>query len=66
MLLIFMKYNFVGVVNTLIRFSIIFGLMYLDISAMMSNVIGTVIGVTVAYTVSPFIMAKYFTFKEVG
>ena len=49
MFLQFMRYNLVGVVNTLIGFSIIFGLMYLGVSATISNIMGYTIGLFVSY-----------------
>jgi len=39
----------VGVVNTFIGFSIIFGLMYFGFSATMSNIVGYTIGALISY-----------------
>jgi putative flippase GtrA len=44
-----MKYNLVGIVNTLLGFTIIFGLMYLGVSATISNLIGYTIGAFISY-----------------
>ena len=47
-----MKYNLVGVANTLIGFSIILGLMYVGVSATVSNVIGYAIGAVISYVLN--------------
>ena len=52
MLLQFLKYNLVGIINTLIGFSIILGLMYVGISATLSNAIGYVIGAIISYVLN--------------
>lgn len=44
-----MKYNLVGMANTLIGFSIIIGLMYIGFSATLSNMIGYAIGAVISY-----------------
>jgi putative flippase GtrA len=46
------KYNLVGIVNTLIGFSIIIGLMYVGFSATMSNMIGYAIGAVISYVLN--------------
>ena len=52
MLLQFMKYNLVGIVNTLIGFSIIMGLMSIGFSATTSNMIGYAIGAVLSYVLN--------------
>jgi len=59
MLFQFIKYNLVGIANTLIGFSIILGLMYVGISATLSNVIGYVIGAVFSY-----VLNRKYTFKS--
>ena len=59
MLFQFMKFNLIGIINTLIGFSIILGLMYVGISATVSNVIGYSIGAVISYVLN----SKY-TFKS--
>lgn len=49
MLLQFVKYNLVGVVNTLVGFTIIFLLMYMGFSATLSNMLGYAMGTVVSY-----------------
>lgn len=49
MLFQFVKYNLVGVVNTLVGFTIIFLLMYMGFSATVSNMLGYAIGTVVSY-----------------
>lgn len=49
MLLQFVKYNLVGVVNTLVGFSIILLLMYMGLSATVSNILGYAIGTVISY-----------------
>lgn len=49
MLLQFFKYNFVGVVNTLVGITIIFVFMYMGFSATQSNMVGYTIGAVVSY-----------------
>ncbi len=55
----FLRYNLVGIVNTIIGFSIIFGLMALGVSAVISNLVGYLIGAIVSYTLN-----VRFTFKD--
>jgi len=45
----FVKYNLVGLVNTLVGFSIILGLMYVGLSATVSNMVGYTIGASISY-----------------
>jgi putative flippase GtrA len=52
MFLQFLKYNLVGIVNTLTGFSIILGLMYMGFSATISNVIGYAIGAVISYALN--------------
>ena len=59
MLLQFLKYNLVGIINTLIGFSIILGLMYIGFSATVSNVIGYTIGAVFSY-----VLNRKYTFKS--
>ena len=49
MFLQFVKYNLVGLVNTLVGFSIILGLMYVGLSATVSNMVGYTIGASISY-----------------
>ena len=55
----FVKYNLVGIVNTVIGFSIIFSLMFLGVSAVLSNSIGYAIGSIVSYSLN-----KKYTFNS--
>ena len=55
----FVKYNLVGIVNTTIGFSIIFSLMFLGVSAILSNAIGYAIGSIVSYYLN-----KKYTFNS--
>lgn len=59
MLLQFFRYNLVGVVNTLLGFSIVFGLMFLGLSPLVSNAIGYGVGAMFSYILN----GKY-TFKS--
>ena len=54
----FMRYNAVGVINTLIGFSIIFGLMFLGFDPILSNAVGYGVGSLVS-----FYLNKVYTFK---
>lgn len=54
-LLQFIRYNLVGIVNTLFGFSIIFGLMFMGVDAMSSNAIGYALGAMLSY----YLNAKY-------
>ena len=54
----FLSYNAVGIANTFLGFSIIYGLMFLGISPVESNAIGYGIGAVLSY----FLNKKY-TFK---
>ncbi len=55
----FVKYNLVGIVNTTIGFSIIFSLMFLGVSAVLSNALGYAIGSIVSYYLN-----KKYTFES--
>jgi len=55
----FLKFNTVGIANTLVGFSIIFTLMLLGLSATISNIIGYALGGTVSYKLN-----KNYTFKS--
>ena len=55
----FITFNLVGIVNTLIGFSIIFALMFAGFSAVESNVVGYAIGAIVSYNLN-----KKYTFKD--
>ncbi len=55
----FVKYNLVGIVNTTIGFSIIFSLMFLGVSAIVSNAIGYAIGAVLSYYLN-----KKYTFNS--
>lgn len=57
----FIRYNAVGVVNTLVGFSIIFGLMFLGIDPTVSNAIGYGVG-----GVLSFYLNKKYTFQSTG
>ncbi len=57
----FITYNLVGVVNTGFGFSLIFTLMYLGVSATLSNAIGYFFGSILSYYLN-----KKFTFKTKG
>jgi len=59
MLFQFIRYNLVGVVNTIAGFSIIFILMFLGVSATISNAIGYGIG-----SIISFYLNKKYTFKS--
>lgn len=52
MLFQFVKYNLVGLVNTLVGFTIIFMLMYMGFSATLSNMLGYAIGTVISYTLN--------------
>jgi len=67
----FVKYNLVGIVNTLVGISIIFILMATGVSATTSNIIGYTIGMFISYSLnsqytfgtkanSKMVMAKFF------
>ena len=55
----FLRYNLVGVANTLVGFSIVFSLMFFGISAEQSNMIGYAIGAILSF----YLNSKY-TFKS--
>ncbi len=55
----FLRYNLIGIVNTLLGFSIIFFLMFSGVSATVSNAIGYAIGAVLSY----YLNSKY-TFKS--
>jgi len=55
----FLKYNLVGVINTLVGFGIIFILMFLGLSPILSNAIGYLIGSSIS-----FILNSKYTFKQ--
>ena len=52
MLFQFIKYNLIGIINTLIGVSIILGLMYVGISSTVSNMIGYAIGAVISYVLN--------------
>ena len=56
----FLRYNLVGVANTLVGFSIVFSLMFFGISAEHSNMIGYFIGAILSF----YLNSKY-TFKSI-
>lgn len=53
------KYLLVGTLNTIVGFSIIFGLMFLGVSPEISNISGYAVGIIFSY-----FMNKIFTFKS--
>lgn len=55
----FIYYNIVGIANTLVGFSIVFGLMFVGYEALHANMIGYAIGAIVS-----FILNKKYTFKS--
>jgi len=55
----FVKYNLVGVANTLVGFSIVFSLMFFGLHAIESNMIGYAIGAVLSF----YLNSKY-TFKS--
>ena len=55
----FLKYNIVGVINTLIGFGLIFILMFLGVNPILSNAVGYLIG-----SIISFILNSRYTFKE--
>jgi len=55
----FVSYNIVGIANTLVGFSIIFLLMFIGLSATLSNVIGYAIGAVLSYYLN-----KKYTFQS--
>ena len=55
----FLRYNLVGVANTLVGFSIVFSLMFFGLSAVESNMIGYAIGAILSF----YLNSKY-TFKS--
>lgn len=55
----FLKYNFIGIINTFIGFSIVFSLMFLGLSAVWSNFVGYFFGAIVSYNLN-----KRYTFKD--
>jgi putative flippase GtrA len=55
----FLRYNLVGVANTLVGFSIVFSLMFFGVSAEHSNMIGYAFGAVLSF----YLNSKY-TFKS--
>lgn len=55
----FITYNIVGIVNTIVGFSIIFSLMFAGLSPTLSNLIGYAIGAVLSYHLN-----KKYTFKS--
>ena len=55
----FYKYLGIGVVNTIVGYSIIFSLLYIGLNAFMSNFAGYLIGITVSYYLN-----RKFNFKS--
>ena len=55
----FIRYNLVGIVNTIIGFSIIFSLMFMGVSPVLSNLMGYAIGSVVSF----YLNSRY-TFKS--
>ena len=55
----FLKYNLVGIANTLVGFSIVFSLMFFGLHAVQSNMIGYAIGAVLSF----YLNSKY-TFKS--
>ena len=55
----FLKYNLIGIFNTLFGFSIIFSLMFFGLSATTSNAIGYLFGSILSYSLN-----KKYTFKS--
>jgi len=55
----FLRYNLVGVANTLVGFSVVFSLMFFGLSAVESNMIGYAIGAVLSF----YLNSKY-TFKS--
>lgn len=53
------KYLMVGILNTIVGFGIIFGLMLLGVSPEISNISGYAVGIIFSY-----FMNKFFTFKS--
>ena len=58
MLLEFIRYNLVGIVNTIVGFSIIFSLMFLGVTPVISNLIGYIIG-----SILSFYLNSRYTFR---
>lgn len=54
----FVRYNVVGIINTVIGFSIIFLFMWVGLGTMLSNAVGYAIGAIVSYNLN-----KKYTFK---
>ena len=54
----FLKYNLVGIANTLVGFSIVFSLMFFGVHAVESNMIGYAIGAVLSF----YLNSRY-TFK---
>jgi len=57
----FVRYNLVGIANTIVGFSLVFSLMFIGVSATTSNIAGYAIGSIVSY----FLNKKY-TFKSLS
>jgi len=55
----FLRYNLVGIVNTLVGFSIVFGLMLMGLSPSLSNLLGYGVGMVVS-----FVLNRRYTFKS--
>ncbi|MCK4441735.1 MAG: GtrA family protein [Sulfurovaceae bacterium] len=55
----FIRYNLVGIINTIAGFSIIFVLMFIGLSATLSNAIGYAIG-----SILSFYLNSRYTFKS--
>ena len=55
----FIRYNLVGIVNTMVGFSIIFSLMFMGVSPVLSNLMGYAIGSVVSF----YLNSRY-TFKS--
>ncbi|KYJ85468.1 GtrA family protein [Sulfurovum riftiae] len=57
----FVTYNIVGIVNTLVGFSVIFLLMFVGVGPTLSNAIGYAIGSVLSYYLN-----KKYTFRSLG
>jgi len=55
----FLRYSLVGIVNTMVGFSIIFSLMFMGVSPVLSNLMGYAIGSVVSF----YLNSRY-TFKS--
>jgi len=57
----FVKFCLIGIINTIVSFSIILSLIFLGVNYLISNLIGYLIGILISFTLN-----KYINFKSTG